>query len=164
MTTDFGFPDPDPAEPDQWRIRVVARLLATDAARKLGRDGFTMSDWIIPSGNTRKRALEILGQWKRIPQLLSKLEILAKKADALLNLQPLMAESAFKLSEPLASYKGEKTLFRNEIKQINAFRSFREQATYLSRTTQAHGWHRIGKGQLFLFRQGNGGGVFRGLS
>ena len=91
VTADFGFPEPDPTDPDKWRLRAVARLLATDAALKLGEEGFPTSDWIIPSGNSRKRALELLDQWQRDLQLLPKLETLADKADALLNLQPVLA-------------------------------------------------------------------------
>lgn len=123
---------------------MVARLLATDAALKLGQDGFTTSDWIIPSGNSRKRALELLDQWQRDLQLLPKLEILAEKADALLNLQPMMVENSRKLSEPLASYKGEKTLFHNEIKQINKFDNFLELATYLARKKESYLCHAQG--------------------
>ena len=78
---------------------MVARLLATDAALKIGEDVFPTSDWIIPPGNSRKRALELLDQWQRDLQLLSKLETLAGKADALLNLQPMMAESSWTVSD-----------------------------------------------------------------
>lgn len=144
VTADFGFPEPDPADPDKWRIRVVARLLATDATLKLSQDGFTTSDWVIPTGNSRKRALELLDQWQRDLHLLPKLEILAEKADALLNLQPIGVEGACKLSEPLASYKGEKTLFQNEIKQINKFDHFEELATYLARKKEDYLCHAQG--------------------
>lgn len=144
VTADFGFPEPDLAEPDKWRIRAVARLLATDAALKLGEDGFPTSDWIIPPGNSRKRALELLDQWQRDLQLLPKLETLVGKADALLNFQPMMAEHSYTLSDPLASYKGEKTLFQNEIKQINKFENFLELATYLARKKENYLWHAQG--------------------
>ena len=144
VTADFGFPEPDLAEPDKWRIRAVARLLATDAALKLGEDGFPPSDWIIPPGNSRKRALELLDQWQRDLQFLPKLETLAGKADALLSLQPMMAESTCTLSDPLASYKGEKTLFQNEIKQINKFENFLELATYLVRKKENYLRHAQG--------------------
>ena len=153
VTADFGFPEPDLAEPDKWRIRAVARLLATDTAVKIGEEGFPMSDWIIPPGNSRKRALELLHQWQRDLQLLPKLENLAEKADALLNLQPMIAESSCTLSDlsvcgaqagPLASYKGEKTLFQNEIKQITKFQNFLELATYLARKKESYLRHAQG--------------------
>ncbi|MFZ4439909.1 MAG: hypothetical protein ACOYOS_15895 [Syntrophales bacterium] len=80
VATDFGFPTPDFAEPDKWRIRAVARLLATDAARKLGEEGFPTSDWIIPPGNGRKRAMELLDLWLWDIQLQPSLETLAEKS------------------------------------------------------------------------------------
>jgi len=144
VTADFGLPDPDPAEPDKWRIRAVARLLATDAAVKLGEDGFPTSEWIIPPGNSRKRALELLDQWQRDLQLLPKFETLAGKADALLNLQPMVSERLSNLAEPLASYKGEKALFENEINQINKFANFQELATYLGRKKESYLLHAQG--------------------
>ena len=144
VTADFGFPEPDPAEPDKWRVRTVARLLATDAALKLGEDGFQTSDWIIPPGNSRKRALELLDQWQRDLQLLPKFETIVGKADALLNLQPIVAESSCTLFDPLASYMGEKTLFQNEIKQINKFENFLELATYLARKKESYLRHAQG--------------------
>jgi hypothetical protein len=141
VTVDFGFPTPDLYELDKWRIRAVARLLATDAALKLGEDGFSTSDWIIPSGNSRKRAMELLDQWQRDIQLQSKLETLAKKADALLNLQSMMMERSFTLSEPFASYRAEKTSFENEIKQIYKFEDFLGLATYLTRKKESYLHH-----------------------
>ena len=141
VTADFGLPEPDLNEADKWRIRAVARLLATDAALKLGQDGYPTSDWIIPPGNSRKRALELLDQWQRDLQLLPRLETLAEKADALLNIQPIMTEGFHKLSEPLASYKGEMTLFQEEIKQINQFDNFLELATYLERKRESYQQH-----------------------
>jgi len=163
VTADFGFPEPDLAEPDKWRIRAVARLLATDTALKIGEEGFPMSDWIIPPGNSRKRALELLDQWQRNLQLLPKFETIVGKADALLNLQPMMTASSCALSDlsasacasvhadrcgaqagPLASYMGEKTLFQNEIKQINKFENFLELATYLARKKENYLRHAQG--------------------
>ena len=144
VTADFGFPEPDPADPDKWRIRAVARLLATDAAVKLGEEGFPASNWIIPPGNSRKRALELLDQWQRDLQLIPKFELLAKKADALLNLQTVPKTKSYTLSEPLASYKGEKILFQEEIKQINRFEHFPELATYLDRKTESYRQHAKG--------------------
>ncbi|MFH1148378.1 MAG: PglZ domain-containing protein [Pseudomonadota bacterium] len=144
VTADFGFPEPDPAEPDKWRIRAVARLLATDAALKIGEYDFPTSDWIIAPGNSRKRAMELLDQWQRDLQLLPKLETLAEKADALLNLQPTIAESSCTLCDPLASYKGEKTLFQNEMEQINKFENFLELATYLARKEESYLRHAQG--------------------
>lgn len=144
VTTDFGLPEPDLKEADKWRVRAVARLLATDAALKLGEDGFPTSDWIIPPGNSRKRAMELLNQWQRDLRLQPKLEILAEKADALLNLQPMMAESSCTLSEPLASYRGERTLFENETKQINKFENFIDLATYLARKKESYVHHAQG--------------------
>ena len=122
----------------------MARLLATDAASKLGDEGFPTSDWIIPPGNSRKRAMELLNQWQRDLRLQPKLEILAEKADALLNLQPMMAESSCTLSEPLASYKGERALFENELKQIIKFENFTELATYLARKKESYVHHAQG--------------------
>ncbi|MDP2646836.1 MAG: hypothetical protein Q8P24_18020 [Desulfobacterales bacterium] len=144
VTADFGFPEPDPDDPDKWLIRAVARLLATDAALKLGPQHFPGSEWIIPPGNSRKRALELLDQWQRDLQLLPKLEILAEKADTLLNLQPVPEIKSCTLSEPLASYKGEKILFLEEIKQINRFAHFQELATYLGRKTESYRQHARG--------------------
>ena len=144
VTADFGFPEPDPAEPDKWRIRTVAHLLATDAAMKLDVNDYAASDWIIPPGKSRERAMELLGRWQRDLQLLSKFENLAGKADGLLNLQPMMAESSYTLSEPLASYRGEKALFQNEIKQINKFENFPELATYLGRKKESYLLHAQG--------------------
>jgi hypothetical protein len=144
VTADFGFPTPDLDELDKWRIRAVARLLATDAALKLGEDGFPTSDWIIPPGNGRKRALELLTRWQQDIQLQPKLETLAEKADALLNLQPMMADSSCTLSDPLASYRGEKTLFENEIKQINKFENYIELATYIARKKEGYLHHAQG--------------------
>ncbi|MFH1489367.1 MAG: PglZ domain-containing protein, partial [Pseudomonadota bacterium] len=144
VTADFGFPEPDPAEPDKWRVRAVAHLLATDAAMKLDVDDYSASDWVIPPGKSRERAMELLDQWQRDLQLLSKLENLAGKADALLNLQPMMAEGSCTLSEPLASYRGEKTLFQNEIKQISKFENFPELATYLGRKKESYLLHAQG--------------------
>ena len=141
VTVDFGFPAPDLDESDKWRIRTVARLLATDAAMKLGENSFSSSDWIIPAGNSRKRAMELLDQWQRDIQLQSKLENLAIHADALLNLQPLEAERAFALSEPFASYRVEKTSFENEIKQLGKFKNFQELAAYLTRKTENYLQH-----------------------
>jgi hypothetical protein len=34
VTADFGLPEPDLKETDKWRVRAVARLLATDAVSK----------------------------------------------------------------------------------------------------------------------------------
>jgi hypothetical protein len=133
VMADFGFPAPDLDESDKWRIRVVARLLATDAATKLGEGDLPASEWVIPAGSTRNRALEILDQWQRDLQLLPKLEILAGKADPLLNLEPLLSAKLFIIADPLASYKAEKAVFQNEIDQINTFENFSEIATYLSR-------------------------------
>jgi hypothetical protein len=144
VTVDFGFPTPDLDEPDKWRIHSVARLLATDAALKLGEDGFSTSDWIIPQGNSRKRAMELLDQWQRDLQLQSKLEALVKKADALLNLQSMMVKRSFTLSDPLASYRAEKTSFENEIKQINKFENYLELATYLTRKKESYMNHAQG--------------------
>jgi len=144
VTADFGFPEPNLAESDKWRIRAVACLLATDAALKLGEDGLPASDRIIPPGNSRMRALELLDQWQRDLQLLPKLETLAAKADALLNIQATVVERSFAVSEPLASYKGEKTVFQEEIKQINRFDNFQERATYLSRKTENYLRHARG--------------------
>ena len=144
VTTDFGFPEPDLAEPDKWRIRSVARLLATDAAMKLDVDDFPTSDWIIPPGKSRERAMELLDQWQRDLQLLSKFENIAGKADALINLQSMMLERPYPLSEPLASYKVEKTLFQNEIDQINKFENFPELAIYLGRKKESYLLHAQG--------------------
>jgi len=125
VTADFGLPEPDLKEVHKWRIRSVAKLLATDAASKLGEEGFSMSDWIIPPGNTRIRALELLDQWQRDLRLQPKLEILAEKADALLDLQPMTAACSCTISEPLASFKGERALFEDELKQIAKFENLR---------------------------------------
>ncbi len=88
--------------------------------------------------------MELLDQWQRDLQLLSKLENLAGKADTLLNLQPMMAERSCTLSEPLVSYRGEKTLFQNEIKQISKFGNFSELATYLGRKKESYLLHAQG--------------------
>jgi hypothetical protein len=144
VTADFGFPEPDPADPDKWRIRTVAFLMATDAALKLGKDCFPASSWVIPPGNSRKRALELLNQWQRDLQLLPKLETLVEKADALFDLQPILTERSCTLSEPLASYKGEKTLFLEEIKQIEKFKNFQDLATYLARKRESYLRHTLG--------------------
>lgn len=144
VTADFGFPAPDTADPDIWRARAVARLLATDAAVKLGQETYPTSEWVIPPGNTRKRALEILGQWQRDLQLLPRFEALAGKADAFLNISPFMGQDTGKLAEPLASYKGEKALFQNEIDQIKQFDHFLELATYLGRKAEHYQKHARG--------------------
>jgi len=144
VTSGFGLPEPDFTDPDKWRIRAVARLLATDAALKLGDEGLPAAEWIIPPGNSRKRAMELLDQWQRDLHLLSKLEILVEKADALLNFEPGLEAKSFTLSEPLASYKGENILFREEINQINRFENFPELATYLGRKTESYEKHAKG--------------------
>jgi hypothetical protein len=144
VTADFGFPEPNLDDPDTWRIRTVARLLATDAALKLGQEAYPTSDWVIPPGNSRKRALELLGQWQRDLQLLPRFEALAGKADALLNISSLLGQDFNKLSEPLASYKGEKALFQNEINQIKQFDHFLELATYLGRKGEFYRKHARG--------------------
>ncbi|MFH1983214.1 MAG: PglZ domain-containing protein [Pseudomonadota bacterium] len=142
ITADFGFPEPETAEPDKWRARVVACLLATDATEKLGIEAFV--DGIIPPGNCRKRALALLDQWQRDLQLLPNLEILSIKADALLNFQPLMAKGPFPLSEPLASFKAETVLFQEELSQIKAFDKSQELAIYLARKTESYRRHAQG--------------------
>jgi hypothetical protein len=45
---------------------------------------------------------------------------------------------------PLASYTGEKTLFQNEIKQINKFENFMDLATYLARKKESYLRHAQG--------------------
>ncbi|OIP89377.1 MAG: hypothetical protein AUK26_11700 [Syntrophaceae bacterium CG2_30_58_14] len=144
VTADFGFPPPDLGDPDTWRIRTVARLLATDAAVKLGQETYPTSDWVIPPGNSRKRALELLGQWQRDLQLLPRFETLAGKADALLNIQSFLGQDSCKLADPLASYRGEKAQFQNEIKQIKQFDNFLELATYVGRKTEHYQLHAQG--------------------
>jgi hypothetical protein len=136
VTADFGLPEPDPEQPDQWRVRVVACLLATDLAQKLDKDG--LAEWVIPSGSSRKRALALLDQWQRDLQLLPHLEKLAVQADALLNLQPLLADGPCSLSEPLASFKAETALFLEELSRIEAFDKFQEMALYLARKTDTY--------------------------
>lgn len=138
VAADFGLPTPNLAEPDKWRVRAVARLLATDAALKLGEDGVSTSEWIIPSGNSRKRALELLEQWQRDLHLHPILEVLAGKADSLLDLKHLMMDHSNASSPPLASYMGERALFENEIKQINKLENFLEVATYLARKKEGY--------------------------
>ena len=140
---DFGLPEPDFDEPDKWRIRSVARLLATDAAVKLGEDGFSASDWLILPGHSRKRALELLDQWQQDLQLFPKFETLAIKADTLINLAPMIEGNNCTLCEPMASYKGEKALFQNEIEQIRTFESFSELATYLARKKESCQQHAL---------------------
>ena len=146
VTADFGFPEPDPAEPDKWRVRTVARLLATDAALKLGEDGFQALDWIIPPGNSRKRALELLDQWQRDLQLLPKFETHCWQGRR--PFEPSTHDDgespATLCATPLASYTGEKTLFQNEIKQINKFENFLELATYLARKKESYLRHAHG--------------------
>jgi hypothetical protein len=141
IIADFGLPAPDPDDPDKWRIRAVARLLTTDAALKVGESGFSASEWVIPPGNARKRAMELLNQWQRDTQLLTKLETLACKADAIIDLQPMVAESSGAMLVPMASCKAEKTLFENEIRQINKFDNFMELATYLARKKESYLHH-----------------------
>jgi hypothetical protein len=142
VTADFGLPEPDIEQPDQWRVRVVACLLATDIAQKLGKDSF--AERVIPPGNSRKRALALLEQWQRDIQLLPHLETLAVQADALLNLQPLLANGPCSLSEPLASFKAETTLFREELNRIEAFDKFQEMALYLARRADLYRRHAMG--------------------
>jgi hypothetical protein len=89
-------------------------------------------------------ALELLDQWQRDLQLLPKLESLAGKADALLNLEPLISGSSCKVAEPLASYKGEKAVFQNELNRIRKFVSFQELATYLGRKKESYQAHAQG--------------------
>ena len=144
VMADFGFPEPDTTDPDKWRIRAVARLLATDAAVKLGEAFYPSLDWVIPQGNSRTRSLELLDQWQRDLQLLPKFESLAGKADALLNLEPLISGSSCKVAEPLASYKGEKAVFQNELNRIRKFVSFQELATYLGRKKESYQAHAQG--------------------
>jgi len=144
VTADFGFPEPDFVEPDKWRIRSVARLLATDAALKVGEDGFSASEWIIPSGNGRKRAMELLDQWQRDLQLQPILETLVGNADALLNLQSMTSDNSCAIADPLASHKGEQALFQNEIKAICKFENFPDLAIYLGRKKESYLRHAKG--------------------
>lgn len=141
VTADFGFPEPDTTETDKWRIRAVATLLATDAAVKLGEAVYPTSDWVIPEGNARGRALELLDQWQRDLQLLPRLEALAGKADALLNLESMVAGRSCKIAEPLASHKAERALFQDETNRIKKLEVFQDLATYLARKKEGYRRH-----------------------
>jgi len=149
ITADFGFPEPNLEQSDQWRVRVVACLLATDLAQKLDKNG--LAEWVIPQGSSRKRALALLNQWQRDLQLLPHFETLAVQADALLNLQPLLADGPCSLSEPLASFKAETAIFREELNRIETFDKFQEMALYLARKTDTY--RRFAEG--FWGRQAN---------
>ncbi len=133
VVMDFGFPDPDNMDLDQWRVRVTACLLTTDAAVKLNGDGFLGSEWIIPDGSTRKRSLNLLHRWLRDIQLFPIFQQLVRKADGLINLSHFMSSQGCLASEPLASYQGEMTLFSDEVRRIRQFEQFIELATYISR-------------------------------
>jgi hypothetical protein len=95
----------------------------------------------MPEGNSRSRALELLNQWQRDLQLLPRLETLAGNADALLNLEPIISGSSCEVPEPLASYKGERALFQNELERIKRFDSFQDLATYLARNKERYLHH-----------------------
>ncbi|WP_424357121.1 PglZ domain-containing protein [Methanocella sp. MCL-LM] len=129
VVDDLGLPQPDNKDADGWRIRALATLLCTEAAKKsdvVPGD----HDKIIKDDSLRNAAIKLLSIWQKRVDLQGHFESLAKKADDLTSLR-FWAKSLTIIPDPMASPAVENTLFIKEVEKLSSIDTFEEMAKYL---------------------------------
>ena len=107
---DFGLPESAGQTEAAWRVAATARLLATEAADGSPQEALHEGDKVIPPGQPRKRALDLLKSWQNDVRYIPTFEQLVPEAEKTIGL----AHWARNLSAPprsRASRSVEETLF-----------------------------------------------------
>lgn len=117
---DFGLPEPQDEE--QWRVRATASLLCTDAAQSVPHDPPREAGHIIPEGQPRIRALQLLRQWQINVEHIPAFEQLVPKADTVLGLQ-FWARNLPTAPRSRSSRAVEAALFAKAIEQLDRIES-----------------------------------------
>lgn len=119
---DFGLPEPREHEEELWRKMATARLLCTDAAQSVPHDTPREPEHIIPEGQPRIRALQLLRQWQINVEHIPAFELLGPKADTMLGLQ-FWARNLPTAPRSRSSRAVEAALFAKAIEQLDRIES-----------------------------------------
>lgn len=127
---DFGLPDPSGIDADPWRVKALAALISTEAAKMCPKNPPSESERTIPPGPAREKALKMLEEWKNRIDLLDSFEALIDKADNITSLR-FWANNLKGIPSPLSSKTTEKTLFQNEITKLTKIEDSKELVSQL---------------------------------
>jgi hypothetical protein len=127
MRDDYGLPAPPQQDDtgDAWREGVMARLLATEAAKELPGHPLPSPDLVIPPGRSRERSLKLLNRWRSDVNLLDRFEAMARRADSIAGLT-FWARSLDLACPPLSSPGVEAALFEKEVAELQRLDRFED--------------------------------------
>lgn len=141
LNDDFGLLDPSQWRDERdWRVEVVSRLLATDAAVKVPSNPPADRDRIIPEGSARENAMRLLERWMRDVELAPVFEKLSREADSRLSLG-VWARGLSTALPPLASRAAEEALaskITEQLSKLENLESLSEKLVEVSKLAHRH--------------------------
>ncbi len=145
-----GLNQPDPHDPETWRMRSIARLLVTDAYRRAPKLIPALHELLIPAPD-RTLALQLIDRWLDSRLYSTHLITAVNAADPIAALDSLLRDADATIG-PFLSRRAEQALYDATCQQLAALegRALLERLTQLQVAITAHAsrdalWSRVGE-------------------